>query len=105
MADLLAFLYSFRYAEPGGSANVGQVLFTGRGCDRCHGRLATGTRAGAGASRSGKNFTSVSMAAALWRHGPAMYRRAQDLGVPWPMLAEKDVGDLITFLNTSRGER
>ena len=41
------------------------------------------------------------MAAALWRHGPAMYRRAQDLGVPWPMLAEKDVGDLIAFLNTA----
>ena len=106
MADLLAFLYSFRYAEPGGSANLGQVLFAGRGCDRCHGRLATGTREAPALRGSGKNFTSVSMAAALWRHGPAMYRRAQDLGVPWPMLAEKDVGDLITFLNTApEGER
>jgi hypothetical protein len=41
------------------------------------------------------------MATALWRHGPAMYRRAQDLGMAWPLLAENDVGDLITFLNTS----
>jgi hypothetical protein len=41
------------------------------------------------------------MAAALWRHGPAMFRRTRDLGLPWPVLAENDVGDLITFLNTS----
>ena len=101
MADLLAFLYSFRYAEPGGSANLGEVLFAGRGCDRCHGRRAMGTREGPALRASGKNFTSVTMASALWRHGPAMYRRTQDLGLPWPLLSEKDVGDLITFLNTS----
>jgi mono/diheme cytochrome c family protein len=101
MADLLAFLYSFRYAEPGGSSNLGEVLFTGRGCDRCHGRRAMGTPEAPALRGSGKNFTSVTMAAALWRHGPAMYRRTQDLGLPWPLLSEKDVGDLITFLNTS----
>jgi hypothetical protein len=30
-----------------------------------------------------------------------MYRRTRDLGLPWPLLAENDVGDLIAFLNTS----
>lgn len=106
MADLLAFLYSFRYTEPGGSANLGEVLFTGRGCDRCHGRRGMGTQEAPALRGSGKTFTSVSMAAALWGHGPAMYRRARDLDLPWPLLAEKDVGDLITFLNTSpEGER
>jgi mono/diheme cytochrome c family protein len=101
MADLLAFLYSFRYAEPGGSAKVGEILFTGRGCSQCHGPRATGTPQAPALRGHGKNFTSVAMAAALWRHGPAMYRRALDLGLPWPVLAENDVGDLITFLNTS----
>ncbi len=106
IADLIAFLYSFRYAEPGGSAKVGEVLFAGRGCSRCHGPLGLGTPRGPGLRGRGKTFTSVTMAAALWRHGPAMYRRARDLGLPWPRLAENDVGDLITFLNTSlEGER
>jgi cytochrome c2 len=101
MADLLAFLYSFRYAEPGGSSKVGEVLFSGRGCSLCHGRLAQGTPQAPELRGRGKNYTAVTMATALWRHGPAMYRRAQDLGMPWPTLAEKDVGNLITFLNTS----
>ncbi|HEU5251268.1 MAG TPA: c-type cytochrome [Thermoanaerobaculia bacterium] len=101
MADLVAFLYSFRYAEPGGSPKVGEVLFEARGCSRCHGPLALGTREGPELRGRGKSFTSVTMAAALWRHGPAMFRRTRDLGLPWPLLAEKDVGDLISFLNTS----
>ena len=105
MADLLAFLYSFRYAEPGGSPKVGEVLFTGRGCSHCHGPLAKGTAQAPALRGRGKNFTAVTMAAALWRHGPAMYRRARDLGLPWPLLAENDVGDLITFLNTSPEDR
>jgi cytochrome c2 len=101
MADLVAFLYSFRYAEPGGSPKVGEVLFEGRGCSRCHGALAQGTAEGPELRGRGKSFTSVTMASALWRHGPAMFRRTRDLGLPWPLLAEDDVGDLITFLNTS----
>jgi mono/diheme cytochrome c family protein len=105
MADLVAFLYSFRYAEPGGSSALGEVLFEGRGCGRCHGTRAQGTSEGPELRGRGKNFNSVTMAAALWRHGPAMYRRTRDLGLPWPMLGENDVGDLIAFLNTSSEAR
>ncbi len=101
MADLLAFLYSFRYAEPGGSPKVGEVLFAGRGCSHCHGRRGQGTAQAPALRGRGKNYTAVTMATALWRHGPAMYRRAQDLGMSWPLLVESDVGDLITFLNTA----
>jgi mono/diheme cytochrome c family protein len=101
MADLLAFLYSFRYAEPGGSPKVGEVLFAGRGCSHCHGVRGQGTAQAPALRGRGKNYTAVTMATALWRHGPAMYRRAQDLGMSWPLLVESDVGDLITFLNTA----
>ncbi len=101
MADLLAFLYSFRYAEPGGSAKVGEVLFTGRSCSHCHGQLAQGTPQAPELRGRGKNYTAVTMATALWGHGPAMYRRTQELGMSWPLLSQNDVGDLITFLNTS----
>jgi cytochrome c2 len=101
MADLVAFLYSFRYAEPGGSPKVGEILFAGRGCSRCHGPRAMGTPQAPRLRGNGTNFTSVTIATALWRHGPEMYRRTRELGLSWPALAPNDVGDLIAFLNTS----
>lgn len=101
MADLVAFLYSVRNTEPGGSPRLGEVLFAGRGCDRCHGGRAEGTERGTGLRGRGKRFTSISFAAALWRHGPQTYGRARENGQSWPELSEGDVGDLITFLNSS----
>jgi hypothetical protein len=29
-----------------------------------------------------------------------MYKRTQELHVPWPRLADSDVGHLVSFLNT-----
>ena len=101
MADLVAFLYSLHYAEPGGSPRVGEILFSARGCSACHGPGAMGTSEGPRLRARGQTFNSIVVAAALWRHGPAMYKHAQELGLAWPSLAETDVGDLISFLNTA----
>ena len=101
MADLIAFLYSVRDTEPGGSPRLGEVLYDGRGCGGCHGARAEGSRRGPGLRGRGKRFTSISFAAALWRHGPHIYERARERGLSWPELSEGDVGDLITFLNSS----
>lgn len=101
VADLVGFLYAFRDAEPGGSAAAGKMLFEGRGCDRCHGVQAEGTRLGPRIRGRGRTYTSISFATALWRHGPRMYVRARELGLSWPELSEGDVGDLVTFLKSS----
>jgi cytochrome c2 len=101
MADIIAFLYSFRIGEPGGSSRLGEVLYEGRGCSHCHGPKAEGTALGPRLRGGGRSYTSISFATALWRHGPRMYERARELGLKWPMLAEGDVGDLITFLKSS----
>lgn len=100
MADLIAFLSSLRYFEPGGSPQLGQKLFVERGCSHCHGASAEGTRTGPRLRGQGGNFTSVTLATALWHHGPRMYERAQELRRPWPSLLESDVSDLVIFLNT-----
>lgn len=104
MADLVAFLYSLYYSEPGGSAQIGEMLFEARGCGECHGVNARGSTRGPVLRGRGKAFNSIGLAAALWAHGPSMYKRAQSLGLPWPLLGESDVGDLISFLNTTPGE-
>jgi cytochrome c553 len=105
MADLIAFLYSSRYFESGGTAEVGHRTFVTRGCGECHGRNAEGSDNAPSLRRRGEIFTSVSLATALWRHGPDMYRKCVALGRPWPKLSEQDVGDLVSYLSAPPEEK
>jgi mono/diheme cytochrome c family protein len=100
MADLRTFLASLRYFEPTGSPLVGERVFSDRGCAACHGRTAEGTQTGPGLRSGTEAYTTITFAAALWRHGPRMIDRAQELGIPWPTLKATDLGDLVSFLNT-----
>lgn len=100
MADLIAFLYSLRYFEPEGSPQVGERLFTKRGCNECHGARGEGTHKGPAVRKRGRVSTSIDLATGLWVHGPKMYQATKELGVPWPALVESDVGDLVAFLNS-----
>ena len=99
--DVQTFLISLQYFEPHGSALLGQRVFVERGCARCHGRQAEGTTQGPRLKPDPNAFTPVSLASALWNHGPGMWARAQRLGVAWPMLEGGDIGDLTSFLNDS----
>jgi mono/diheme cytochrome c family protein len=100
IADLVAFLASLRYFEPTGSAEVGETLFAERDCNRCHGANGLGTRLGPALRSPGKSYSTIALATALWSHGPNMYRRTQELRVPWPTLEESDIGNLVSFLNS-----
>ena len=99
ITDVLQFLISLRYHEPTGSPFLGERVFGERGCARCHGGRAEGTREGPQLKAGADAFTTVSLASALWRHGPAMRTRAERLGIAWPTLEAGDMGDLISFLN------
>jgi cytochrome c2 len=100
MADLIAFLYSVRYFELGGSPIIGQQLFTQRKCSRCHGTDARGGEFGPNLKKGDRVFTPVNFALALWSHGPRMYSKAEDLGLGWPTLNEGDLSHLLAFLNS-----
>jgi mono/diheme cytochrome c family protein len=99
ITDVLRFLASLRYFEPTGSPFLGERVFAERGCANCHGPAAEGTRNAPKLRAGADAFTMVSFATALWSHGPAMNRRAEKLGIPWPSLEPGDVGELISFLN------
>jgi cytochrome c551/c552 len=100
MTDLIAFVYSLQYFDPPGSALVGKSIFGWRGCSMCHGKCAEGTHHAPGLRGHGKNYNSISLATALWSHGPRMYNSARTSGVNWPNLQEDDIGDLLAFLNS-----
>ena len=105
MADLIAFLQSVRYFEPGGSPRVGEILFTRRGCSNCHGAQAEGSKSAPALRIRGRSYTAVTLASELWEHGPKMYARAQELKQSWPTLTDSDIGDLVVFLDTPPTER
>ena len=99
IADVLQFLISlvassspdFRSWANGFSRSGVAPFVTAR--KRKAPRKARGSPPGADA------FTTVSLASALWRHGPAMRVHADRLGIAWPTLEAGDMGDLISFLN------
>jgi len=99
MADLTAFLASLRYVEPTGSPFVGQRVFRVRGCAQCHGQEAEGTELGPSLRAREDAYTTVSFTAALWKHGPKMIDRVEQMGLSWPTLEATDIGDLVAFLN------
>jgi len=100
MADVIAFVYSLRYLEPGGSQHVGESVFSWRGCSRCHGAQAEGTKNGPPLRGRGQSFTAVRMATVLWRHGAKMYQESRKVGQGWPELQPSDIGDLLAFMNS-----
>ena len=100
MADVISFLYSVRYTDMGGSAVIGHDLFTQRKCSQCHGADARGGSVGPNLRSGNRMLTPVSLALALWSHGPHMYEKAQELGLGWPTLSEGDLSHLLAFLNS-----
>jgi mono/diheme cytochrome c family protein len=105
IVDLLVFLASLRYFEPAGTPLLGERVFNERGCATCHGPKAMGTALGPKIRPRSTPLTSVSLATALWSHGPKMQARAEESGISWPVLVATDVGDLISFLNASAEEK
>jgi mono/diheme cytochrome c family protein len=105
MADLAAFLASLRYVEPTGSSFVGERVFSVRGCAQCHGPEADGTRLGPRLRAGDDAYTAVSFTAALWKHGPRMVDRVEEMGISWPTLEATDIGDLVAFLNVPRRQK
>jgi mono/diheme cytochrome c family protein len=101
MADLQAFLASLRYFEPSGSPLLGQTAFNARGCAHCHGSNAEGTHSAPRLRPRSDSFTTLSFATALWSHSSKIVTRAEELGVPWPVLEPNDVGNLVSYLNDS----
>ncbi len=105
MADLIAFLYSLRNFELGGSPLIGKDLFNERKCSQCHGADGQGGKFGPNLRKRGRLLTPINLAEALWSHGPAMYQRSKQLGLGWPSLKQGDLDHLLAFLNSPPEEQ
>ena len=92
MSSLAGYLWTQQVVGAGGSADAGKRVFASHGCGGCHASI----------SARKAPFTSVSMVASLWQHGPRMLEKTKQTNVAWPKLSDSEMADLIAFLNTAR---
>lgn len=102
MSDLIAFLYSLRSFELGGSPIIGRDLFNQRKCGQCHGAEGEGTQDGPVLRKRGQILTPVNLAQRFWEHGPTMIEKSRQHGYEWTTLQENDLEHLLAFLNSPR---
>jgi cytochrome c2 len=99
MSNLVAYLFEQRYFEEEGDANRGARVFESKNCVACHEVTRQKTHAPDLAMET-ERFSPITVAAAVWRHGPAMLEKMQAQDIAWPRFTRSEMADLITFLNS-----
>lgn len=99
MADLISYLFAQRYFEVSGNAARGRNVYTDKGCDHCHSAAGPGPNL----MRTRNGGAPISIATALWNHGPMMLEIMHQQQMPWPRFQPGEIVDLLEFLN--RGDK
>jgi mono/diheme cytochrome c family protein len=98
MRRLLSFLWMRQFVYPGGSVSEGKQVFVTRRCADCH---AGGSHGAPQLPGQARKYSEVTIISALWRHGPQMFHRMKQAGIPWPRFGNgQEVADLIAYLNS-----
>ena len=95
MADIVAYLFSTHYFDQPGNAERGKVVFVKKHCADCH---VKGRETG-DLSRLKNQISPIFMAETMWNHGPIMLERMRKAGIPWQKMDEKEMVDLMEYLN------
>jgi cytochrome c len=99
IVDIASYLGVRAGADPYPSFSRGHALLVSSGCLRCHALAGEGGRVGPDLSRYENYENPSAWAAAMWNHGPKMLDRANQMGVPFPVLNRQEMVDLLGFLS------
>jgi mono/diheme cytochrome c family protein len=106
-ANLIAFLFAAQYGDESGNAAKGEKLFASKQCSTCHMIGGKGGRVGPELDKTRRALAPVSVAAAMWNHGPGMAEAMKTQGISRPALEDRELLDIITYLqdaSTDTGE-
>ncbi len=100
--DLLAYIRSVGggveriYVEPG-NPQRGEKLFSEKRCRQCHSIDGHGGQVGPNL-RAKLKGTLMTIAGAMWNHGPRMWAKMAERGIQVPTLTTGEMSDLISYL-------
>jgi cytochrome c2 len=98
MQNVIAYLFLQQYFYDQGDAGRGKRVYDEKGCASCHeGKRAAGAPDLAATVQA---YTPITMAGAVWRHGPGMRDALRAQGKEWPRFQDSEMTDLMAYLNS-----
>jgi cytochrome c551/c552 len=97
VASLASYFYFNGSFSEAGNPTKGESVFKKKGCNTCHGSQQRTLP-----PPGGERINGPAMMSAVWTHGPSMLREMNDRGMRWPEFSEREMENLIAFLNDSR---
>ncbi len=98
MADLVAYLYSVQYFADAGDAESGRRLLGNEGCLGCHSLDGRGGEAATDLAEVMGMDTPAAVMASLWNHAIYMEAALESQETTWPTLSDKEIADIMAFL-------
>ena len=98
--DLVAFLFSVNYFDPPGRPDQGRRLFAEKRCIVCHQLAGTGGVIGPNLDTLKQSASPISVAAAMWNHGPQMADVMRARGIARPTFQGRDLADLLAYVGS-----
>jgi mono/diheme cytochrome c family protein len=100
--DLVAFLFTVDYFERPGNAEAGGRLFRDKRCILCHQAGGVGGVVGPNLDAIGARATPISLATAMWNHGPQMTQAMRARGIARPTFKPGELRDLMAYVGATR---
>lgn len=99
MDDIVAYLAFIGFAREPGSVENGHVLFSQKGCIKCHAVAPGGVSVGPPLGRASLAVPPILVAQEMWNHGTQMDAKMQQLQVQRSRFEGREMVDLLAFLS------
>ncbi|MGD0309623.1 MAG: c-type cytochrome [Acidobacteriota bacterium] len=76
----------------------GMQAITSKGCITCHSIWGVGGKIGPDLAATGADQSFQQLASMFWNHTPRMVQLLKQKGREWPILTEKEMADIISFI-------
>lgn len=106
--DLFAYLRAqgkrkaTREFKSAGDPEKGRLVFTSKGCSRCHSIAGAGASVGPDLGTSDLSGSVTQLAGRMWNHWPAMAGAMEALGMSAPVFRGEELADLFAYVFVSR---
>jgi mono/diheme cytochrome c family protein len=99
--DLAGYLFTLSYFDRRADVAAGRRLFTEKRCMACHRIGGAGGAVGPPLDRLTPIASPISVAAAMWNHGPRMAELMEREKIARPTFKPSELADLIAYINST----